>query len=978
MDTAYTQDDPVSVLELSIKPARALRLLGVNTIQELLLLDAETIREVPGCGTLTVEAVRQQQRLLLRRGVVVTAGDPAGTDRDMHESFRTLVSGLPGRAARALETLGVSMVDQLRSLEPGRVLQLRGMGIGTVDAIRALQLSLSSEDDASVETPVLRSDALQPVAAWHGLFDENVLRTLPLFIGIASATPADLHESYCPTEPVATLGLPHRAEVACLAGGIETVGQLLCTPYTAFLKSGKRGTVALAATQQVLLTHLKERNGLGPTEDPLNMASFEDFTEAVMRRCITRERPREILRHRIGVDSGSPSTLEQVGMRYGLTRERVRQIEAVGLRELASARAQGLLGPALTVIRAFFSECGGIAFATEAADGLAERFSWRATPGPSVLVGLMEACDHRYHVTANRVQTEHPCRRCVSARTALERLVDQRGRVSTREVKDALHVHCTDACEDGQTKALRPSDAFVRELVASQSATGSRLYTSNGTICGTLRSDDSLSRKCALVVIRAARPTHYLEVWKAMTENGGHQLPPLRVHAYLAGDASLLMWDRGVFVHKDDVHYDGAFVSQIARTAAAKLHGALPFLSVFGLFNECRSEGIAAGIPNDHALYSVLGKDAASLLACDRYPFIRLLGPTAERVSARDHIEAIVREADGPIPVVEVRRRLCEQLGLRLSHCNQAINQAMAVCNAGDGYLIHLDHLNVSGQSMSPIIEHALSLLHKCEHLSVARVFDDKRATCVSQGISTPRLLYDLLGHFASGKLLTKHYPQIRLRDDDSESTVHDEIVNFVKETDRAVSVQEINAIFVEARGYRPGTVYQVTNSSSLCWYYPECVIHPETLGLTDVHRQRLIEEAQEFYAQSSLASDYWSLIDTFLEMKENALPPLMNGAGWTDLLAYSILSRAPAVRIVGNTRLAYVTVPNRWSIATLGDLCATVVEEVFGGGCSMDQLSDYLVSGRAIRKRLTTFMLCEIDRLAIKDDQVCLKELVS
>ncbi|WP_034265981.1 RNA polymerase sigma factor RpoD [Aminiphilus circumscriptus] len=46
------------------------------------------------------------------------------------------------------------------------------------------------------------------------------------------------------------------------------------------------------------------------------------------------EREREVLRLRFGLEDGHPYTLEEVGRRFGVTRERIRQIEAKALRKL--------------------------------------------------------------------------------------------------------------------------------------------------------------------------------------------------------------------------------------------------------------------------------------------------------------------------------------------------------------------------------------------------------------------------------------------------------------------------------------------------------------------------------------------------------------------------------------------------------------------------------------------------------------------
>jgi len=53
------------------------------------------------------------------------------------------------------------------------------------------------------------------------------------------------------------------------------------------------------------------------------------------------DREREIIRLRFGLDRGEPCTLEEVGVCFGLTRERIRQIEARALSKLRHPTASG-------------------------------------------------------------------------------------------------------------------------------------------------------------------------------------------------------------------------------------------------------------------------------------------------------------------------------------------------------------------------------------------------------------------------------------------------------------------------------------------------------------------------------------------------------------------------------------------------------------------------------------------------------------
>ena len=62
-------------------------------------------------------------------------------------------------------------------------------------------------------------------------------------------------------------------------------------------------------------------------------------TPHVWPYCTLREeRERQVLVLRYGLDDSEPKTLEEIGRRLGLTRERVRQIELESLRRLSTLR----------------------------------------------------------------------------------------------------------------------------------------------------------------------------------------------------------------------------------------------------------------------------------------------------------------------------------------------------------------------------------------------------------------------------------------------------------------------------------------------------------------------------------------------------------------------------------------------------------------------------------------------------------------
>jgi RNA polymerase primary sigma factor len=76
---------------------------------------------------------------------------------------------------------------------------------------------------------------------------------------------------------------------------------------------------------------MEDRGVISPAEAVFSM-SLEERSESVLKTLTPREE--EIIKMRFGLGDGREQTLEEVGQRFMLTRERIRQIEAKALRKL--------------------------------------------------------------------------------------------------------------------------------------------------------------------------------------------------------------------------------------------------------------------------------------------------------------------------------------------------------------------------------------------------------------------------------------------------------------------------------------------------------------------------------------------------------------------------------------------------------------------------------------------------------------------
>lgn len=83
--------------------------------------------------------------------------------------------------------------------------------------------------------------------------------------------------------------------------------------------------------------------GSKTTEEVYEEKELSDLLEDLLE-CL-KPREREIIKMRFGLEQTGPMTLEEIGQKYNVSRERIRQIEAKALRKLKNPKRRRLLDP---------------------------------------------------------------------------------------------------------------------------------------------------------------------------------------------------------------------------------------------------------------------------------------------------------------------------------------------------------------------------------------------------------------------------------------------------------------------------------------------------------------------------------------------------------------------------------------------------------------------------------------------------------
>jgi len=87
---------------------------------------------------------------------------------------------------------------------------------------------------------------------------------------------------------------------------------------------------------------IEDKTVMSPEQHVLRQALRQQLEEVLST---LSEREEQVLRYRFGLEDDTEYTLEQVGKKFGVTRERIRQIEAKALRKLRHPHRAKYLRP---------------------------------------------------------------------------------------------------------------------------------------------------------------------------------------------------------------------------------------------------------------------------------------------------------------------------------------------------------------------------------------------------------------------------------------------------------------------------------------------------------------------------------------------------------------------------------------------------------------------------------------------------------
>jgi hypothetical protein len=720
-------------------------------------------------------------------------------------------------------------------------------------------------------------------------------------------------------------------------------------------------------------------------------SSFEQLTDKFVRTAGKKNRDFNILKGRLGLLDGRKWTLEELGQREDVTRERIRQIEKKLMQVLQKHRAQQQLCRLWLTVDDIIGAGGGVCCATEISESLTKRWRWPLAPSDAEIASLLSLSSNYEVVWESPIRIvipQHNCVNCTAIRPLLTKEVENQpdGTLPFKMADTIIRNFCHNQGCVGVLTIEQFSNGFfqflsdvTKELLADETS----LYTQYAWAQKYGKQGTGLML-VETILHNAGRPMHFREVHAEVNKDrtSYRKLLERNIYSYMERSAELFLWGPGTFIHKDYIIIPDSIIAEIAKDIISRLkENNIPFLLLTGIFYKNKNMLTQAGIPNAQALYSCLRLKENHGLDCYDYPYVKIRGSKEQHIPILLVLESFFSEQEDVVTLATLKKFAVETLCMNKASFGSILPSIPNLLRINIGEYIHSDHLELVASQLMPIVDHLRKLLQNYDHVSAQKIFDEKKISCKLLNISTPIFLFSLLQHFYWEQFELSRYPKIchsnSMTNKKQATGIAAEIINYIFQKKSPCSISELFSYFVEELKYNQQSVNMCIYSHNQIKRYSDgIVIHFNILAWSEANQSALELLALAHLTDRENAGKPYGLISHIYEYMHDQLPNLPEDISWTPTLIRELLSHKERYRIMGTQRNAFLSIPNQHGIESLDDLLYFLLETNYDGAANLDLfISDMREAGILIKK-LTPMMLGVDSRVVIDGNVVRLAKL--
>ncbi|MFO0705183.1 MAG: HTH domain-containing protein [Candidatus Andersenbacteria bacterium] len=289
-------------------------------------------------------------------------------------------------------------------------------------------------------------------------------------------------------------------------------------------------------------------------------------------------RAKNIVQKRFGLDGTKPKTLESLGKSYGITRERVRQIENLSVKQLKKNGGESV-ARANKIIHTTLTEAGGVMEQEALLDAILADENISATNRAAMLFLLNLSDEVTLFAETTKLKNLW-----ASSRAAYDKLVVLMGKLESRLSTHGkplslqeLHKTLSTTSEAGTSAATTPaspvSEAEIRAAIGASKTVAKNPFGEFGLVTWNEIMPKGVRDKAYLVVRREGKPLHFKKITEKInaTKFDKRTAYPQTVHNELIKDKRFVLVGRGIYALKEWGYQPGTVAEVLTQILTA--HG---------------------------------------------------------------------------------------------------------------------------------------------------------------------------------------------------------------------------------------------------------------------------------------------------------------------------------------------------------------------------------------------------------------------
>ena len=280
--------------------------------------------------------------------------------------------------------------------------------------------------------------------------------------------------------------------------------------------------------------------------DKITISSNPKELSARVIKLLPQKRVQDILTKRFGL-AGSEHTLEAIGKSYGITRERVRQIEEAALKNLRQGDGQALVKPFVEQVRAHIQAHGGVSEQKRFFRSLADE---KYHPHLSFLLMIDGSMAYAAEDEKHHHRWAHGLDHLKKAEAVLHSFIKKIEHHGRPLHEGELHGLLEDSIKE---EGGAPEKRSLESHLSVSKLIDKNPYGEYGLVSWPRISPRGVRDKAYLVLSRATKPLHFREVADHINRVGWtkKKAHPQTVHNELIKDPRFVLVGRGLYGLKE-------------------------------------------------------------------------------------------------------------------------------------------------------------------------------------------------------------------------------------------------------------------------------------------------------------------------------------------------------------------------------------------------------------------------------------------